>query len=224
VANALESSEVLSKSPSFWMHARSAPGTVSLPNSVIRDSPARGGGMGRTGRLYRRIRAKFTGRPTFFTWVRDAKLAASGRPYSKKQVDWLRVNGVTSILTLTEEPLPGEWTRGLETRHISLEDHAALSSSQMRLGAEYIAAALSEGKVVLVHCLAGKGRTGCVLAAYMMAYEGMSARQAIDELRSIRGGSVERAQERNVLGFEPEALRVWSSRVPRRETTTRTPP
>jgi len=77
---------------------------------------------------------------------------------------------------------------------------------------------------VLVHCLAGKGRTGCVLAAYMMAYEGKTAREAIDELRSLRGGSVERAQERNVLQFEAEALKVWSSRAPRRETTHRTPP
>jgi atypical dual specificity phosphatase len=180
--------------------------------------------MGRTGRAYRRIRANFTDRPTFFTWVRAARLAASGRPYSKSQVDWLRDNGVTSVLTLTEEPLPTEWTLGLETRHISLKDHAALTSSQMKLGAEYIASALSDGKVVLVHCLAGKGRTGCVLAAYMMAYEGMTARQAIDELRSMRAGSVELPQERTVLQFEPEALRVWSSRAPRRETTARTPP
>ena len=180
--------------------------------------------MGRTGKVYRKIRANFTDRPSFFTWVRDARLAASGRPYSKSQVDWLRDNGVTAILTLTEAPLPSDWTRGLETRHISLNDHTALSPAQMKLGAEYIHTALSEGKVVLVHCLAGKGRTGCVLAAYIMAYEGRTARQAIDELRSMRGGSVERPQERNVLEFETEALRVWSSRAPRRETTTRTPP
>ncbi len=180
--------------------------------------------MGRTGRAYRRIRANFTDSPTFFTWVREAKLAASGRPYSKGQVDWLRDNGVTAILTLTEEPLPGGWTRGLETRHIPLADHAAPSPAEMKRGAEYIATAVSEGKVVLVHCLAGKGRTGCVLAAYMMAYEGKSARQAIDELRSTRGGSVERPQERNVLEFESEALRTWSSGAPRRGTTARTPP
>jgi len=180
--------------------------------------------MGRTGRVYRRVRANFTDKPTFFTWVRDSRIAASGRPYSKGQVDWLKENGVTAILTLTEEPLPSDWTKGVETHHISLSDHAPLSASQMKLGADYIASALTEGRVVLVHCLAGKGRTGCVLAAYMMAYEGKTAREAIDELRSLRGGSVERAQERNVLQFEAEALKVWSSRAPRRETTHRTPP
>jgi atypical dual specificity phosphatase len=180
--------------------------------------------MGRTGRVYRRIRASFTDRPTFFTWVRDARLAASGRPYSKSQVDWLRENGVTAILTLNEEPLPGDWTSGMETRHIVLKDHAPLSSSDMQAGADYIALALSEGKVVLVHCVAGKGRTGCVLAAYAMVYEGKTARQALEEMRSIRPGSVEYPQESNVLQFEAAALKEWSSRAPGRETTTRTPP
>jgi atypical dual specificity phosphatase len=180
--------------------------------------------MGRTGRAYRKIRASFTDQPTFFTWVREAKLAASGRPYSKDQVDWLRDHGVTAILSLTEEPLPKAWTRGIETRHVSMKDHAPLSPSDMRLGADYVASALSEGKVVLVHCLAGKGRTGSVLAAYLMAYEGKTARQALDELRSTRAGSVEHAQEPAVLEFEAEALRGWSSRAPGRETTTRTRP
>jgi atypical dual specificity phosphatase len=180
--------------------------------------------MGRTGRVYRRIRARFASEPTFFSWVRDARIAASGRPYSKGQVDWLRNNGVTLILTLTEEPLPSDWTRGLETRHISLKDHALLTPSQMKLGADYIASALADGKVVLVHCLAGQGRTGCVLAAYLMAYEGKTARDAIDELRSARRGSVERQQEPSVLEFEAEALKGWSSRAPGRGTTARMPP
>ena len=131
---------------------------------------------------------------------------------------------MTAILSLTEEPLPQAWTRGIEARHVSMKDHAAPSPSDMRLGADYLASALSEGKVVLVHSLAGKGRTGSVLAAYMMAHEGKSARQALDELRSTRAGSVERAQEPAVLEFEAEALRGRSSKAPGRGTTTRTQP
>jgi len=180
--------------------------------------------MGRTGKAYRRIRANFTDSPTFFSWVRDGRLAASGRPYSKDQVDWLRDHGVTAILSLTEEPLPKAWTRGIETKHVAMKDHAPVSPSGMGLGADYLASALSEGKVVLVHCLAGKGRTGSVLAAYLMAYEGKTARQALDELRSTRIGSVERAQEPAVFEFEAEALRGWSSRAPGRGTTTRSLP
>ena len=110
----------------------------------------------------------------------------------------------------------------METKHIPLRDHAPLTTAQLQLGADYIAAAISQGKAVLVHCLAGKGRTGCILASYMMVYEGKTARQAIDELRSLREGSVEHPQEKNVLEFEAEALKEWSSRARGRETTHRT--
>jgi len=180
--------------------------------------------MGRTGRVYRRIRATVLDKPTFFTWVRDGRIAASGRPYSKDQVDWLNEHGVSAILTLTEEPLPNGWTIGLESRHIMMRDHEQVGPGAMLLGADYIASAISRGKIVLVHCLAGKGRTGCVLAAYLMAYEGKTARQAIDELRSNRPGSVERGQEEGVLELEAEALKRWSSRAQHQETTRRTRP
>jgi atypical dual specificity phosphatase len=179
--------------------------------------------MGRTGKAYRKIRANFTDKPTFFTWVREERLAASGRPFSRQQIDWLRDNGVTAILSLTEEALPSDWTTDMETEHISMKDHAPPSVSDMRLAADYLASALSKGKVVLVHCLAGKGRTGSVLAAYMMAYEGKTARQALDELRSTRGGSVERAQEPMVFEFEAEALKGRSARDPGRGRRPRSP-
>jgi len=180
--------------------------------------------MGRTGKVYRRIRANLTDKPTFFTWVIAGQLAASGRPYSKSQVDWLKRNGVTAILSLTEEPLPSEWTRGVETRHISMKDHAPVSHSDMLLGADYIQSSISGGKVVLVHCLAGKGRTGSILAAYLMVHEGKTARQAIDQLREGREGSVEHQQEQRVLDFEGAAIKRRTSGAPHRETTARTPP
>lgn len=167
--------------------------------------------MGRTGKVYRRLRANFTQQPTFFSWVREGVLAASGRPYSKAQVEWLKGKGVTAILSLTEEPLPGEWTKGIETKHIPLKDHAPVSHREMQVGADYIHTSVAQGKVVLVHCLAGKGRTGSVVAAYLMAYEGRTAREAIDELRRSRGGSVESQQEKGVLEFEAEAVRGRNS-------------
>lgn len=170
------------------------------------------------------MRALFTDRPTFFTWVRDRTLAASGRPSSKEQVDWLKKNGVTSILTLTEEPLPEGWTAGIDSHHVPLRDHAPPTHPQMLVAADLIASEVSRGKTVLVHCLAGKGRTGCVLAAYLMLYEGRSARGAIDELRSTRGGSVEGPQEGSVIGFEQEALKAGATRPPRPGTIDRRPP
>lgn len=180
--------------------------------------------MGRTGSTYRKIRSNFTDKPTFFSWVRESKIAASGRPFSKAQIEWLKENGVTAILSLTEDPLPEEWLSGIEAFHVSMMDHAPPSHDHMKRAADYLYSATADGKVVLVHCLAGKGRTGSVLAAYLMTYEGKTARQAIDELRSMRPGSVEMAQEKNVLDFEIEALKRRPSGHHRQETKGQTRP
>jgi atypical dual specificity phosphatase len=165
--------------------------------------------LGRTGRVYRRVRSRFTDKPTNFSWVIDGKLSASGLPSSEGQLRWLRNQGVDSILTLTESPLPKEWLQanGLTSKHVRMLDHAPPSAESLEEAARYLASQLKEGHVVLVHCLAGIGRTGSVLAAYMMEYQDKSADEAISQLRSMRQGSVEGAQE--------SAVREYGRRVTR---------
>lgn len=49
----------------------------------------------------------------------------------------------------------------------------------------FIETCLKQGPV-MVHCRSGKDRTGLVLAAYLMAYEGLSSSQAIAEVLRVR--------------------------------------
>ena len=44
---------------------------------------------------------------------------------------------------------------------------------------------------VMVHCLAGLGRTGTILACYLIKYEKMSAEDAIQHIREKRHGSIQ---------------------------------
>jgi atypical dual specificity phosphatase len=160
--------------------------------------------LGRTGTIYRRVRAAVINKPTYFSWVIDGRLAASGLPSSAGQIRWLERNGIDTILTLRESPLPDEWFKGSNIRHkhISMADHAPPSPEKLKQAADEIDSQLKEGRNVLVHCLAGVGRTGSSISAYMILYQGKTAAEAIEALRAARPGSVERNQEKAVYAFE----------------------
>jgi atypical dual specificity phosphatase len=65
----------------------------------------------------------------------------------------------------------------------------------------------ASGMGVAIHCAAGLGRTGTVLAAYFVA-KGLSPREAVDRVRELRPGSVETVeQERAVERFAARAGR-----------------
>ena len=50
---------------------------------------------------------------------------------------------------------------------------------------------IENNEPVLVHCLAGLGRTGTILACYLIKYEKMSAEDAIQHVREKRHGSIQ---------------------------------
>jgi atypical dual specificity phosphatase len=159
--------------------------------------------LGRTGRAYRKVRSRFTDKPTSFGWVIEGQLAASGLPSSKGQLKWLGSHGVDSVLTLTESPLPKEWLdeAKLQSKHVQMFDHAPPTQASLEESTRYIASQIKEGRTVVVHCLAGLGRTGSVLAAYLIEHDGKTADEAIVLLRSTRPGSIERSQEQAVREY-----------------------
>jgi atypical dual specificity phosphatase len=158
--------------------------------------------LGTGGRLLRKVRAGVTDRPTGFIWVESGALAASGYPASRNQVRWVASRGVNRLLTLTEEPLPSEWVSGLalDVKHVPMRDHQPPSAASLLEASSYIEDSISNGKVVLVHCLAGQGRTMCAIAAYLIR-KGMGVDQSISFLRRLRPGAVESKQEASLHQF-----------------------
>lgn len=133
-----------------------------------------------------------------FSWVREQQLAGSAYP-SPAACAAMAEAGVGALLTLTERPL-GE-VEGLVQHHEPWPDFGTPGLDQLARCVAWIDAQLAAGRPVAVHCLAGMGRTGTVLAAWLIAH-GLSADEALAEVRARRPGSVEtRGQERALHEF-----------------------
>ena len=147
-----------------------------------------------------------------FYWLYNGALAGSGRPGGHPfglvtvlddDLRWLANNNLRAILTLTEEPLPDEALRrfGLSTLHLPVPDLTAPTSDQFSRALEFIDQAQASGIGALVHCLVGQGRTGTILAAYLVR-AGFSPADAIQRIRALRPGSIESSeQERAIVAF-----------------------
>ena len=138
-----------------------------------------------------------------FSWIDEPSLAAMPRPYSIEELTWLRSLGIDVLVTLTENALPKQWVdeAGLMVVHLPVPDFEAPTQDQLRQAVATIRNSRDGTMGVAVHCAAGRGRTGTVIAAYLVS-EGMGAAAAIEQVRNLRPGSIEtREQEEAVYNW-----------------------
>ncbi|HEU5318353.1 MAG TPA: dual specificity protein phosphatase 23 [Chloroflexota bacterium] len=135
-----------------------------------------------------------------FSWVLRGQLAGCARPHIAASCVALAEQGVRVVMTLTEEPLPEQWVRaaGLEAVHVPVVDMGAPTSEQLARAVGAIDESLGAGKPVAVHCLGGIGRTGTVLAAYLV-HRGLGADEAITTIRRLRNPSIETAEQEEAV-------------------------
>jgi atypical dual specificity phosphatase len=134
--------------------------------------------------------------PQGFSWVEKPLLAALAQPASPEDLQWLRRQGIEVLLSLTEDRVYREWTdeAGLLVYHEPLEDMEPPSQEQLDRCVSAISRAVEKNMGVAVHCGAGLGRTGVVLAAYLVT-QGLSAQAAIARVRRLRPHSIETSEQ-----------------------------
>ena len=139
-------------------------------------------------------------RPFSFTWIEKPRLSASAWPAGPEELAWLRSQGIDIVLTLTEDPLPRHWVdeAGLMSVHIPIPDMEAPSNAQLTHALSVQERAKESNMGIHVHCLGGKGRTGTILAAMLVA-QGQSAADAIRTVRDLRPGSIETPEQEHAV-------------------------
>jgi len=160
------------------------------------------------GRCSALIRKRLKERgPLRIDWV-DHKYTGAGRlgltilpgrkDYSRSMVDdlvELKAQGVTHVVTLltpnefvlygVENILDDLKETGLESRHFPILNQSVCSFPEICELVEWLDDKLTRGASIMVHCVGGLGRSGLVVACYLVS-KGLSADSAIEEVRRAR--------------------------------------
>ena len=143
------------------------------------------------GDVWRKVHGTVTGRPDNFSWIIENKLAGSAIPTSIDEVKWVIDQGVKSIVTIREETLDESWVKDVNYLHILSNDMSVPEFDDLIYAVDFIHRRITNNEPVLVHCLAGMGRTGTLLACYLVKHKKMSADDAIQKVREERPGSIQ---------------------------------
>jgi len=141
-----------------------------------------------------------------FRFLIPDKLAGMGHPGWTDQLpqalEALKEKGIGAIVSLDETGLLDDVVaqHGFAYRHYPIDDFCPPTLEQARAFVGFVDEQIRKGRAVVAHCWAGIGRTGTMLACYLI-HQGDSADNAIREVR--RWGGIEtREQEAFLIDFE----------------------
>ncbi len=157
--------------------------------------------------------------PRGFVWLLPGQLGGTPWPGIVREIEEdmndLRHVGVTRLVNLTEQASDSDIAAryGITCASLVIADmHAPTVMEAAKLCSD-IDQWLANGEVVALHCRAGLGRTGTLLASYWL-WRGDGRRGAVESIEKIRQLNQQMIQSQKQVGFLAEfALRLNSART-----------
>lgn len=159
----------------------------------------------------------------YFSWIIKGKLAGSSMPLSVEDIEFVKNENISAIVCLVEEDeieiQDNEHNTGMkayinilkekqiELLHSPIKDFNAPTIDQTEFILNWIKQKLNENKKVMIHCKGGQGRTGTIIAAFLIREYGYTADEAITTVRILRPGSIENYNQIRFLKYYEKYLR-----------------
>ena len=158
--------------------------------------------------------SQFSG-PRGFVWLVKGRIAGTPWPGiiadTREDLSYLKNVGITRLYSLTEQPFPREHAQphGICVSHLSIVDMEIPTINEAFMFCQDIDHLLLANNSIALHCKAGLGRTGTMLAVYYLwLYQGeKNADEAIAYVRGLNRQMIQSQQQEDFLyDFAAEIL------------------
>ncbi|XP_018319735.1 dual specificity protein phosphatase 23-like [Agrilus planipennis] len=149
--------------------------------------------------------------PWNFSWITQDVLAAMSCPYKKSHILFLKSVGIKHLVTLSPDTRPYHQTdNGIQYHEIAIEEFEPPTTDQIKTFISLCENAKNKKEPVGVHCRMGRGRTGVMVACYLMYFFSLTPDRALTNVRLQRPGSVETFTQERILFTYYDYLRTMT--------------
>lgn len=142
-----------------------------------------------------------------FSWLLEGSLAGAQGPTTRRDLIFLKLHDITAVIRMEEMTISGE---ALEMADLyePVPDFTAPRMDQIERMCHFIDEQIETWEhPVVVTCQAGLGRTGTVLACYLV-HVGYAPENAIDFVRLQRPGSIQNREQEDAISKYSDHLKA----------------